>query len=218
MPSKAAIHITDLGIDTLSPHFGVVQETLVETLVKERLSRQRHACAREAPQDSLLVGTVRVGVFHGKGGRGLPDPWGSRASHSASREIENGDSPTDARKPHQVAFPHVGHPQEGTTQVILASYLRVKTALSQEAASGRERSLDIGSRAHAERSHPIWGEAMDVWDSKAADASRMNRNRLDCSGSDSQVCGSLGSGTVCCTTTRRRAKLSSSRLRRTMSY
>ena len=97
-------------------------------------------------------------------------------------------------------------------------HARVKTALSQEAASGRERSLDIGSRAHAERSHPIWGEAMDVWDSKAADASRMNRNRLDCSGSDSQVCGSLGSGTVCCTTTRRRAKLSSSRLRRTMSY
>ena len=40
----------------------------------------------------------------------------------------------------------------------------------------------------------------------------------NCSGRDSQVCGSLGSGTVCCTTTRRRAKLSSSRLRRTMSY
>ena len=95
MPSKATIHITDLGIDTLSPPFGVVQETLVETLVRSVYRVSVTACAGEAPQDSLLVGTVHVGVFHGKGGRGLPDRSGSRASHSASREIENGDSPTE---------------------------------------------------------------------------------------------------------------------------
>ena len=75
MPSKAAIHITDLGIDTLSPHFGVVQETLVRSVYRVGVT----ACAGEAPQDSLLVGTVHVGVFHGKGGRGLPDPSVSRA-------------------------------------------------------------------------------------------------------------------------------------------
>ena len=49
MPSKAAIHITDLGIDTLSPHFGVVQETLAETLVRSvyRVSVTR---AQEKPR------------------------------------------------------------------------------------------------------------------------------------------------------------------------
>ena len=46
----------------MSPHFGVVQETLVRSVY----TRQRHAYAREAPRDSSLVGTVRVGVFRGK--------------------------------------------------------------------------------------------------------------------------------------------------------
>jgi hypothetical protein len=36
--------------------------------------------------------------------------------------------------------------------------------LSQEAASGGERSLDIGCWAHDERSHPRRGEAMGLWD------------------------------------------------------
>ena len=57
----------------MSPHFGMVQETLVRSVY----ARQRHACAREAPQDSSLGGTVRVGVFRGKGGRGCPDRSGS---------------------------------------------------------------------------------------------------------------------------------------------
>ena len=48
----------------MSPHFGMVQEALVRSVY----ARQRHACAREAPQDSSLGGTVRVGVFRGKGG------------------------------------------------------------------------------------------------------------------------------------------------------
>ena len=46
----------------MSPHFGVVQETLVRSVY----TSQRHASGREAPRDSSLVGTVRVGVFQGK--------------------------------------------------------------------------------------------------------------------------------------------------------
>ena len=48
-------------------------------------ARQCHACAREAPQDSSLGGTVRVGLFRGKGWKGWDPSSQGRARTRRTR-------------------------------------------------------------------------------------------------------------------------------------